>query len=121
MARRNIKERTPVESFKIDRIAKKWDGTTSMPTWTGEIGEIIAVGTTSERAKIEGYLAHGGVLPHPYQLLIPTNLPNPVEMVLQVAMFWLVVLMYQAFPDLVRPTPSILSLIRILPDQNHHR
>ena len=46
---------------------KEMDGTTSMPTWTGEIGEIIAVGTTSERAKIEGYLAHKWVY------LIPTN------------------------------------------------
>ena len=50
-----------------------------MPTWTGEIGEIIAVGTTIEREKIEGYLAHKwgltSSLPtsHPYKSSQPTG------------------------------------------------
>ena len=45
-------------NLKVDRIGLKWTGTTSVPTWTGEIGEIIAVGSTAQRSKIEGYLAH---------------------------------------------------------------
>ena len=36
----------------------KWDATTGQPTWTGKIMEVLALTSTSERRKTEGYLAH---------------------------------------------------------------
>ena len=45
-------------NFKIDRIGLKFDGTTAVATWAGDMMEIIAVPSTSNREEIEGFLAH---------------------------------------------------------------
>jgi len=44
--------------FEIDRIGMKWDRSSGVDTWDGNILEIIAVTSTTDREKIEGYLAH---------------------------------------------------------------
>ena len=62
MVRRNIKERTPAETSKLNDRKNGWPIHAHM---TGE-SEIIAVGTTSERAVTE-------VITHKWGLLIPTN------------------------------------------------
>ena len=45
-------------NMKIDRIGLRWDSSSNVPRWTGKLMEILAVTTTSNRAAIEGYLAH---------------------------------------------------------------
>lgn len=45
-------------NMKLDRIGLKWSSTTNAPPWTGKMMEILAVPTTTDRVKIEGYLAH---------------------------------------------------------------
>ena len=63
--------------IKIDRIGMKWDATTGVGAWDGNIYEIIAVTSTGDRAKIEGYLAHKWGLEadlpanHPYKETAP--------------------------------------------------
>ncbi|MDA8775644.1 putative Ig domain-containing protein, partial [Opitutales bacterium] len=45
-------------NFKIDRIGLKYDGNTGVSSWSGDMMEIIATSLTSNRSRIEGYLAH---------------------------------------------------------------
>ena len=103
-------------NFKIDRIAKKWDGTTSMPMHGRvEIGEIIAVGTTTERAKIEGYLAYKwgltSSLPtsHPYKSSQPSGNGSTSSDVLVSGAY------VSSISGSGATYTSILSLIRIPP------
>lgn len=64
--------------MELDRIGLRWDSNTNAPRWTGKMMEILAVPTTTDRAKIEGYLAHKWGLTgnlngsHPYK----TNAPK---------------------------------------------
>ena len=67
-------------NMKLDRIGLKWDSNTGVPTWAGKLKEILAITTTSNRAAIEGYLAHKwglvGALDsaHPHKLGAPHRL-----------------------------------------------
>ena len=45
-------------NMKLDRIGLKWDSNTGVSTWAGKLKEIIAATTTTNRSKVEGYLAH---------------------------------------------------------------
>tara|TARA_R110002012_G_scaffold26559_6_gene86057 strand:+ start:1433 stop:3184 length:1752 start_codon:yes stop_codon:yes gene_type:complete len=71
------------KKINIDRIGMKWDASTNVPTWDGNILEIIAVTSTTDREKIEGYLAHKwgltGDLPasHIYRINAPTLSMSP--------------------------------------------
>ncbi len=71
-------------NFKIDRIGLKFDGTTGVSTWSGEIMEIIAISNTIYRQTIEGYLAHkwgfSSSLPgdHPFKTKVISNLGDGV-------------------------------------------
>lgn len=49
---------TSFKKFKIDRIGMQWSANTGVGVWDGNILEVIAVTTTTDREKIEGYLAH---------------------------------------------------------------
>ena len=44
---------TVTRDFKIDRIGMKWNSGSSIGTWDGNISEIIAVTSTTDREKIE--------------------------------------------------------------------
>ena len=67
-------------ALEIDRLGLKWDGVTSVTTWNGEIAEIVMISnlSTSDRAKMEGYLAWKWGLEanldagHPYKSAPPT-------------------------------------------------
>jgi len=74
------------KKINIDRIGMKWDANTNVPSWGGNILEIIAVTSTTDREKIEGYLAHKwgleGDLPlnHNFKSSAPytsTSTPSP--------------------------------------------
>ena len=52
------KNASQATTFDIDRIGIKWDTQTSIGSWDGNILEVMAVTTTTDREKIEGYLAH---------------------------------------------------------------
>jgi hypothetical protein len=64
--------------FTVDRLGLKWDPATGVPTWTGQIKEIVVVSDNTDRQKIEGYLAHKWGLTdslpvdHPYKTSPPT-------------------------------------------------
>ena len=47
-----------LKEFRIDRIGMKWDSSTGVGVWDGNISEIVATTNTTEREEIEGYLAH---------------------------------------------------------------
>ena len=49
---------TKTGNMKFDSLGLKWAGTTSVPTFTGEMHEIVVVPSRDDRDKIEGYLAH---------------------------------------------------------------
>ncbi len=78
----NISTNAP---FEIDRIGMKWDSHTGVGTWDGNILEIIAVTSTTDREKIEGYLAHKwgleGDLPsnHNFKSSAPTEIIDPED------------------------------------------
>ena len=69
-----LRETSVSGNMKLDRICLTWDSSTIVPTWTGDMMEIVALSSTENRQKIEGYLAQkwglAASLPasHPYQL-----------------------------------------------------
>ena len=67
-------------SNSFDRLGLKWSSGTSVPTWSGNISEVLifdSVLTEFDRQKVEGYLAHKWGLEgslstdHPYKSIVP--------------------------------------------------